>query len=73
MKVGNARSAYLVQNEAHKAGCDHGICYPKVPVDPPLLDRRERRVVDARAGVELCRRGLDRFWRYECGVEGHWL
>jgi len=65
------RGAYLVHNEAHEAGRDHGVCYPEVPVDPPLLDGREGRVVDARAGVELCGCRLDRFWRYECRVEGH--
>ena len=50
-----------MHNEAHEAGCNHGVYYPEVPADPPLLDGGERRVVDAYAGVELCRRRLDGF------------
>lgn len=67
-----AKGAYLVQDKTHEASCDHGVCYPEVPVDPPLLDGRERQVVDAGVGIELCRCRLDCFWRDECRVEGHW-
>ena len=42
-----------MHNEAHEAGYNHGVYYPEVPVDPPLLDGGERRVVDAYA---VCRR-----------------